>query len=207
MMQQVGAAGQDQAVRLLAEQLGQLVEAITDSVGSLPDGSMPVGPIEPATKRGPRGGRELVADLARQPRGGGVVLERDLAQPPLLELRRVAWNEFVSTYVGSGLEVGAVDVADEVPAVSVRWSFAPSLPPKSPRVQVGVLDLGAHRAVEHQRALAQELEVLVRAAHAAASLVELRVMVLSFVIAPSSHRTPGRRRRPHPSTVFADPAL
>ncbi len=70
---------------------------IADSVGSLPDGSMPVGPIEPATKRG----QSAVANSSHisRARAAAARLCSSVCSPsPHSSSRsRVDWNEFVMT--------------------------------------------------------------------------------------------------------------
>ena len=76
----------DQAVRLLAEELGQLVEAdLRERRVVARRAACPWGPSSRPRSAG-HGRRVLVAGLAGEPRGLGVELERDLLEPPLLEL-------------------------------------------------------------------------------------------------------------------------
>ena len=142
---------------LLAEEVDELAgSVIAESVGSLPDGSIPVGPIEPATKRG----QSAVANSSHASRAmraaATVLLERRLVQPPLLEPDAGRLERVRDQVVGAGVEVRAVDVADELGRRTAtggrrcprgRRSRPPSAWPSC--------TMRAHRAVLDDRALAQ----------------------------------------------------
>jgi hypothetical protein len=68
---------------------------MAESVGSLPDGSIPVGPTEPATKRG----QSAVANssaASRAMRAAAMFCSRVASASPHSSSRmRVDWNEFV----------------------------------------------------------------------------------------------------------------
>ena len=89
---QVGAA-LDQAAGLLGEDLDELAE------GDLPERRI-VGCRQVAGRADRAGDEALLADgLARDLGGAAVDLGRVLAQPPLVELEREAWNVSVSTTI------------------------------------------------------------------------------------------------------------
>ena len=124
-------------------------------VGSSEAGSIPVGPIEPTTKRSsPARG---AADLG----GLAVDLERVLAQPPLVELEAAGLEGVGLDGLGAGLEHRLVHALDDVGAVQDERLVALA---GEPAVVLGgevvLLQGGAHATVEDDDVGADGFEVV-----------------------------------------------
>ena len=122
---------------------------------------MPVGPIEPATKRGLLGVLNSSAAARASCAAAQVDLVRAVAQLIVVQLEARAGEGVGLQHVGARGEVGAVDLADGVgPGDDEDFGAAIVL---RAAVVVGrqrqVQDLGAHRAVVDQDTAARFVEI------------------------------------------------
>ena len=132
-----------------------------DSAGSLLDGSMPVGPIEPATKRG-WSGVAYLSHAARASRAAATLMLADLvAEPPLREPARRRLEGARLDDVAADREERLVDRLDDVGAREdeVVVAALERLAAEVVGREVVALDVRAHRAVVDEDALGEGVEI------------------------------------------------
>ena len=132
-----------------------------ESTGSLLESSMPVGPIEPATKRG-LSGVEYLSHAARASRAAATFSSRVFSSMPHSRRRcGVDWKVHVSTTSQPTARNDSWIDWMMSGRVSTRLSLHPSsdLPPKSSARRVMALDVRAHRAVVDEHAVGERGEV------------------------------------------------
>jgi hypothetical protein len=119
----------DQVLRLPVEVSASASKVMLPSAGSLLDGNMPVGPMDPATKRGTLRRGVFVARGAGEPGRLDIQLARLVLETPLLQ-RDVACSGRYSSlhHVAAHGEERLVDRLDDVGRVRTRWSLHPRAP-------------------------------------------------------------------------------
>ena len=127
-------------------------EVMFPSAGIDEEGSMPVGPIEPATKRGWLPRREPLGGAAGEDRGAEVHLVGAVAEAVLVELQARRAERVRLDDVAADPEVAGVDVLDEVGPRQREEVVRPLLAAELRGLELVALDLGAHRAVEDEGA-------------------------------------------------------
>jgi hypothetical protein len=159
-LEQVDAA-REQPGRLLAELLDQL--RVRDrGQGRVVAGRQHPGRADrPGHEARPEVGRELVRHGPRQLRRDAVVLEREVAEAPLLEADPRRLERVRDQVVGAGVEVGAVDLADRVRRRQREVVDVAGVAAVGRVIELGRLDLRAHRAVLQDRARAHQRQVAV----------------------------------------------
>ena len=117
-----------------------------------------VGPIEPATKRGLAGAGKFVRGLPREFRRAAIDLACAVAQPVLREHQGRAAKGIRLDNVRAGLEILAVNSQHHVGARHHQILIAAfqSRPAEIGRRKVGLLQHGAHRAIQDEDALAEK---------------------------------------------------